>query len=75
VLVTADGELFAWPGYADFMTEPLGSWIDTGSIDTGSFAAELYNLFLASAATVKYAGLETRDQQTLYRLDFHAPLL
>jgi len=75
VLVTSAGELFAWPGSTDFTTEPLESWIGVGAIGTGNFATELHNLFLASGATVKYAGLETRDQQTLYRFDFRAPLL
>jgi hypothetical protein len=75
VLVTASEELFGWPGSKDFAKEPLAGWIRTGAIGTGTFAAELINLFQGSAATVKYAGIETRDQQSLYRFDFHAPLL
>ena len=75
VLVTASQELFAWPGSTGFTTDPIESRIGTGAIGTGTFAAELHNLFLASTATVKYGGLETRDRQNLYRFDFHTQLL
>ena len=75
VLVTPSQELFAWPGSTGFTTDPIDSWIGTGAIGNGTFAAELHNLFLASTATVKYGGLETRDRQNLYRFDFHTPLL
>jgi hypothetical protein len=74
-LVTAARELFAWPGSIDFTTEPLESWISIGAVSTGSFATEIHNLFMGSGPTVKYGGIETRDQQMLYRFDFHAPLL
>jgi hypothetical protein len=75
VLIAETTELFAWPGSTDFTSEPLETWIGAGAIGTGNFAAELHNLFVASAATVKYAGLETRDQRSLHRFDFHTPLL
>jgi hypothetical protein len=75
VLVTAATELFAWPGSMDFTSEPLENWIGGGAIGTGNFAAELHNLFVSSAATVRYAGVETRDQRSLHRFDFHTPLL
>jgi len=74
VLVTAAGELFAWPGSTDFSIEPVENWIEAGAISTGNFEVEIHNLFMAFSATMKYAGLETRDQP-LYRFDFHAPLL
>jgi hypothetical protein len=75
VLVTKTTELFAWPGSTDFSPEALESWIRAGAIGNGNFAAELHNLFVAPAATVKYAGIETRDQRALHRFDFHTPLL
>ena len=75
VLVTSTGELFAWPGSADFTAQPIESWISAGAIGNGNFAIELQNLFVASAATVKYGGPEMLSQQTAYRFNFHAPLL
>src|ERR1700684_3955409 len=75
VLVAETTELFAWPGSTDFTAEPLESWIGAGAIGSEIFAAELYNLFVASAATVKYAGLETRDRLQLHRFDFYTPVL
>jgi hypothetical protein len=74
VLVTKAAELFAWPGSTDFSPEALESWIGAGAIGNGNFAAELHNLFVVPAATVKYAGIETRDR-ALRRFDFHTPLL
>ncbi len=71
VLVTEKGELFAWPGSQDFTDEPLENWIGAGAIGTGNFAAQLLNLFLTSAPTVKYSGLETRGGDSLHRFDFH----
>jgi hypothetical protein len=75
VLVTEAGELFAWPGSTDFTAQPLGSWIGAGAIGTGNFSTELHNLFVVPSATVTYAGLETLDQRSVQRFDFHAPLL
>ena len=75
VLITKATELFAWPGSTDFSQEALESWIRAGAIGNGNFAAELHNLFVTPAATVKYAGLETRDQRALHRFDFYTPLL
>jgi len=73
VLVKETAELFAWPGSMDFAAEPLETWIGTGAIGTGNFAAQLLNLFQISAATIKYAGLETGGQDSLHRFDFHVP--
>jgi len=75
VLIVRGGELFAWPGSTEFTMEPLAAWIAGGAIADGNFGSTLHNLFLSSAATFRYAGMETRDQRTPYRLDFHAPLL
>jgi hypothetical protein len=75
VLFAETTELFAWPGSLEFTPEPLESWIGAGAIGNGDFAIELHNLFIISAATVNYAGLETHDRQPLYRFDFHMPLL
>src|SRR6266851_112153 len=75
VLVTETTELFAWPGSTDFTSKPLENWIGRGAIGTGNFAAQLHNLIVAPVATVKYAGLETHDRHSLYRFDFHTPLL
>jgi hypothetical protein len=75
VLFSGAGELFAWPGSSGFTKEPLEHWIEAGAIGTGSFAAQVHNLFVASAAAVKYAGPEACDERTCYRFDFHAPLL
>src|SRR5262249_34059973 len=75
VLVTQATELFAWPGSTDFTAEPLESWISRGAIGNGNFAAQLHNLFVVPAATLRDAGIETRDQHSLHRFDFHTPLL
>jgi hypothetical protein len=75
VLFTDTTELFAWPGSLEFTAEPLESWIGVGAIGNGDFASELLNIFVISAATVKYWGLETRDGHALHRFDFHMPLL
>jgi hypothetical protein len=75
VLFTETTELFAWPGSLEFISAPVESWIGAGAIGNGDFATELLNLFVVSAATVRYAGLETRDQRALHRFDFHMPLL
>jgi hypothetical protein len=75
VLFAETTELFAWPGSSEFTSEPLQAWIGAGAIDNGSFATELLNLFVISAATVKYAGIEKRDQRALHRFDFHIPIL
>ncbi len=75
VLVAESTELFAWPGSTDFTAKPLESWIRSGAIGTGNFAAELHNLFVVPAATVKYVGLETLRQRSLHRFDFFTPLL
>jgi hypothetical protein len=75
VLFTETTEQFAWPGSSEFTSAPLESWIGAGAIGNGDFATELLNLFVVSAATVKYAGIETRDQRPLHRFDFHMPLL
>jgi len=40
VLVTAAGELFAWPGSTDFSIEPVENWIEAGAISTGNFEVE-----------------------------------
>lgn len=74
VLFTDTTELFAWPGSSEFTSEQLESWNGAGAIGNGDFATELLNLFVISAATVKYAGLETRDQRAVHRFDFHMPL-
>ena len=75
VLFAETTELFAWPGSSEFTPEPLQNWIGAGAIGNGDFETELLNLFVVSAATVKYAGLETRDQRALHRFDFHVPIL
>jgi hypothetical protein len=75
VLFAETTELFAWPGSSEFTSEPLESWIGAGAIGNGDFATELFNLFVISAATVKYGGVETRDQRALHRFDFQIPLL
>jgi hypothetical protein len=75
VLVTQHTELFAWPGSTDFTAQPIESWIRAGAIGNGNFAADLHNLFAAPSATVRYAGVETREQRSLDRFDFHTPLL
>ena len=75
VLFAETTELFAWPGSSEFTSEPLQNWIGAGAIGNGDFVTELLNLFVISAATVKYAGLEPRDQRALHRFDFHVPIL
>jgi hypothetical protein len=75
VLFAETTELFAWPGSSEFTSEPLQNWIGAGAIGNGDFETELLNLFVVSAATVKYAGLETRDPRALHRFDFHMPIL
>jgi len=75
VLFAETTELFAWPGSSEFSSEPLQTWIGAGAIGNGDFVTEFVNLFVISAATVKYAGLETRDQRALHRFDFHMPIL
>jgi hypothetical protein len=75
VLFTSTGELFAWPGSADFTSQPLESWISAGAIGNGSFGAELRNLFVASSATLEYAGFERQNQKPVYRFNFHTPPL
>ena len=74
VLFTDTTEMFAWPGSSEFTSEQLENWIGAGAIGNGDFATELLNLFVVSAATVKYEALETRDQHALHRFDFHMPL-
>jgi hypothetical protein len=74
VLVAEHNELFAWPGSSDF-SDPMGDWIDRGAIGNGNFWAELYNLFIASEASVKYAGMETLGGVSVYRFDFQVPSL
>jgi hypothetical protein len=75
VLFAETTELFAWPGSSEFTSEPLQNWIGAGAIGNGDFVTELQNLFVVSAATVTYAGLETRGQRALHRFDFHVPIL
>ena len=75
VLFTSTGELFAWPGSADFAPQPLESWISAGAIGNGSFGSDLRNLFAVSSAALKYVGPEIQNQKTAYRFNFHAPLL
>jgi hypothetical protein len=75
VLFAETTELFAWPGSSEFTSEPLQNWIGAGAIGNGDFATELLNLFVLSTATVKYAGIETRDRRALHRFDFQVPLL
>ena len=65
VLFTDSTELFAWPGSAEFTSEQIESWIGAGAIGNGDFAAELFNLFVVSAATVKYVGPETRGTSAI----------
>ena len=75
VLFAEKTERFAWPGSSEFTSEPLQTWIGAGAIGNGDFATGLLNLFVISAATVKCAGIETRDQRALHRFDFHIPIL
>ncbi len=75
VLFAERTELFAWPGSSEFTSEPLQNWIGAGAIGNGDFVTELLNLFVISTATVKYAGIETRDRRALHRFNFHVPLL
>ena len=75
VLGTASGDLFSWPGSASFANDPPGNWIAAGAIGTGNFVGFLHNLFVSSAATIEYKGIETTAQQALYRFDFRVPLL
>jgi hypothetical protein len=75
VLFAETTERFAWPGSSEFSSEPLKSWIRAGAIGNGTFATQLLSLFVKSAATVRYAGIETHDQRALHRFDFHMPLL
>ena len=75
VLFAETTELFAWPGSSEFTSEPLQTWIGAGAIGNGDLVTEILKLFVISAATVKYAGLETRDQRALHRFDFHMPIL
>jgi hypothetical protein len=75
VLFAETTELFAWPGSSEFTSEPLQNWIGAGAIGNGDFVTELLNLFVISTATVKYAGIETRDRRALHRFNFHVPLL
>ncbi|HTA71798.1 MAG TPA: hypothetical protein VK776_26130 [Bryobacteraceae bacterium] len=75
VLFAETTELFAWPGSSEFTPEPLQNWIVAGAIGNGDFAIELVNLFVRSTATVKYAGIETRDRRALHRFNFQVPLL
>jgi hypothetical protein len=75
VLFAETTELFAWPGSSEFTSEPLQNWIGAGAIGNGDFAIELVNLFVLSTATVKYAGIETRDRRALHRFNFQVPLL
>jgi len=75
VLGTKAGEIFSWPGSAQFAREPLESWIAAGAIENGNFLTDLRNLFQLSSATTKYAGTETIARQAVHRFDFHAPLL
>jgi hypothetical protein len=75
VLFIETTELFAWPGSSEFTSEALESWISAGAINNGDFAAEVLNLFVISAASVKYVDLDMLDQHALLRFDFHMPLL
>src|SRR5690349_13730604 len=58
VLFTETTELFAWPGSSEFTSEALESWISAGAINNGDFAAEVLNLFVISAASVRYVDLD-----------------
>jgi hypothetical protein len=74
VLVAEANELFAWPGSAAF--RPLGDWMGgRGAIFNGDLWIELYNLFVASVSTVRYAGMEAVGQRSLQRFDFDTPML
>jgi hypothetical protein len=75
VLFIETTELFAWPGSSEFTSEALESWISAGAINNGDFAAEVLNLFVISAASVRYVDLDMLDQHALLRFDFHMPLL
>ena len=57
VLFAETTELFAWPGSSEFTSEPLQNWIGAGAIGNVDFVTEILNLFVISAATVKYSGV------------------
>jgi hypothetical protein len=74
VLVAEQKELFAWPGSADFK-DPAEDWIAVGAIASGDFWAQFYNIFISSSASITYVGPDSIGGESLYRFDFHVPLL
>ena len=68
-------EMYAWPGTNHFGITSLAQLIGTGLAGTGTFSSLAQNLFLADAATFRYAGSESLSGTPTARYDFRLPSL
>jgi hypothetical protein len=66
-------EWFASPGDATFTSTQPSAFIGSGFMATGSFAMQLYNIFVAGATVVTWAGEDSLMGPRAVRYDFRIP--
>jgi hypothetical protein len=71
--LVAGTELYAWPGQK-FESQRLDEMMPAGgAVGTGDFALHVHSIFVADAATFRYAGRGAEDGREVVRFEYRVP--